>query len=202
MREAEFLRTPKTAERARWWDAIRGNVGETVLALLGAGGIVGALAAARSYPGLVTAGLLLWPTVAFASAPLNSLSAQRAALPTTVRARRSTEYRRAGGMHPATVTAGGLAAVAAVVALVVGLLAPAGGPSVAPNLVGPARGHGARRYSANQTSRTQPGGSSPQPSPSPSTSPSTSPSPTPTATPSTGGPTPTAPASASATASP
>jgi len=96
VREAEFLRTPKTAERARWWDAIRGNVGETVLALLGAAGIVGALAAARSYPGLVTAGLLLWPTVAFASAPLNNLSAQRAEERADVKAHEAAQPPRRG----------------------------------------------------------------------------------------------------------
>src|SRR5947209_12717093 len=41
-KKAAFLRTPKTSERARWWDALRGNWAETSLALLGAAGMAGA----------------------------------------------------------------------------------------------------------------------------------------------------------------
>ena len=63
-KEAEFLRTPKTAEDARWWDAIRGNPAESLFALLGVAGIVGS-AAAGGFGGYVTAALLVWPTVAF-----------------------------------------------------------------------------------------------------------------------------------------
>ncbi len=37
-KEAEFLRTPKTSEESSPWTAIRGNVGETVLAALGVAG--------------------------------------------------------------------------------------------------------------------------------------------------------------------
>ncbi len=37
------LRTPKTSERARWWEALRANWAESSLALLGTAGIAGAL---------------------------------------------------------------------------------------------------------------------------------------------------------------
>ena len=36
-RKAAFLRTPKTSERAKWWQALNANWAESVLALLGAG---------------------------------------------------------------------------------------------------------------------------------------------------------------------
>src|SRR5262249_23795506 len=123
-KEAEFLRTPKTAEDARWWDAVRGNLPESIFALLGVAGIIGS-AAAGSFGGYVTAALLVWPTAAFVSAPLNSIGAQRASLPADLAARRRTEFRRFG-THPATVTAAGLLAVGGAVALAAILLAPAG----------------------------------------------------------------------------
>src|SRR5439155_25895410 len=76
-REAEFLRTPKTAGEASWWDAIRGNSAETACAALGLAGIAAALSNPSGYGSALTAALLVWPTVAYASAPANSLSAQR-----------------------------------------------------------------------------------------------------------------------------
>jgi cellulose synthase/poly-beta-1,6-N-acetylglucosamine synthase-like glycosyltransferase len=138
-REAEFLRTPKTAEDAHWWDAVRGNLPESLCALLGAAGIVGS-AAAGGFGGYVTAALLVWPTAAFVSAPLNSLGAQRASLPADLSERRRTEFRRFGS-RPATVTVAGLAAIGGAVALAAVLLAPAGDRVVSPNPVTPARGH-------------------------------------------------------------
>ena len=42
-RKAAFLRTPKTSERARWWEALRANWAETSWPLLGLAGIAGAL---------------------------------------------------------------------------------------------------------------------------------------------------------------
>ena len=53
-KKAAFLRTPKTSEQAKWWEALRANWAETVLALLGAAGIAAALtkpAAVRSAAG-------------------------------------------------------------------------------------------------------------------------------------------------------
>jgi cellulose synthase/poly-beta-1,6-N-acetylglucosamine synthase-like glycosyltransferase len=138
-KEAEFLRTPKTAEDARWWDAVRGNLPESLFAALGLAGIIGSLAAAGA-GGLVTAALLVWPTAAFLSAPLNSLGAQRAALPGELSERRRTEYRRFGA-RPATITAAGLLAVAGTVAVAAILLAPAGHEVVSPHPLTSARGH-------------------------------------------------------------
>ncbi len=130
-KQAEFLRTPKTAEDAHWWDAVRGNLPESLFAALGLAGIVGSLAAGTT-GGLITAALLVWPTAAFVSAPLNSLGAQRAALPGELSERRRTEYRRFGA-RPATITAAGLMAVAATVVVAGVLLAPAGQQAVSPN---------------------------------------------------------------------
>jgi len=216
-REAEFLRTPKTAGEARWWDAIRGNVGETVLAVLGIAAIAGALTKAGGYGGILTACLLVWPTVAFAGAPLNSLSAQRAALPDELRKRRATENSRYRTARRATFAVAGLAGIGASVAVALALLSPGGGPAVTPQLVGPARGHpehygttaprtpgGATSPGAGATSSGGPGGSAPAggSSSAPSTgagrsgagtSPRTSPSPSASSTP--------APSSSAATSS-
>src|ERR1700719_4441784 len=37
-KKAAFLRTPKTSEKAKWWEALRANWAETSLALLGMAG--------------------------------------------------------------------------------------------------------------------------------------------------------------------
>jgi cellulose synthase/poly-beta-1,6-N-acetylglucosamine synthase-like glycosyltransferase len=169
-KEAEFLRTPKTAEDARWWHAVRGNVPESLFAVLGLAGIVGSLAAGGT-AGLITATLLVWPTAAFLSAPLNSLAAQRAVLPQELAERRRSEHRRFAS-RPATVTAAGLVAVAGTAVAAALLLAPAGERAVSPNPVAPARGQ-----HPSPISNT----SSPTASPStPTTGPSTSPTSTPT----------------------
>jgi cellulose synthase/poly-beta-1,6-N-acetylglucosamine synthase-like glycosyltransferase len=190
-KEAEFLRTPKTAEDARWWDAIRGNPAESLFALLGIAGIVGS-AAAGGFGGYVTAALLVWPTIAFVSAPLNSLGAQRASLPADLVERRRTEFRRFG-THPATVTVAGLAAVGGAVALTAILLAPAGQRAVSPNPVTPARGHHPSPVVHS---------SGPSPSASPTSSSSTTSTPNTSSTPSTpSSSAPTSPTSAPTTSS-
>jgi hypothetical protein len=167
-REAEFLRTPKTSEEAHFWDAVRGNLVETVLAALGMGSIAAALSEGSGF-GLLTAGLLVWPTVAFLSAPLNSLAAQRAALPPELRERRRTEWLRDRGARR-VVAAGGLAATGASAAVVVALLAPGTAPVILPQLIGPARGTPAPY-------------DQPTPGPSPSVSPAESTAPEPGTTP-------------------
>jgi len=93
-RKAAFLRTPKTSEHAKWWQALRANWAESALALLGAAGIAGALTKATQPSGLLLAGLLLFPTLGMAAAPCNSWAARRASLPPRLRERRHTEYRR------------------------------------------------------------------------------------------------------------
>jgi len=191
-KEAEFLRTPKTAENARWWDAVRGNLPESLFALLGIAGIVGS-AAAGGFGGYVTAALLVWPTAAFVSAPVNSLGAQRASLPADLAARRRTEFRRFG-THPATVTVAGLAAVGGAVALAAVLLAPAGHRVVSPNPVTPARGH-----EPSPIVHTSPASPSSAPSSSATTVPTTS-APT-TSAPTTSAPTTSAPTTTAPTSS-
>jgi cellulose synthase/poly-beta-1,6-N-acetylglucosamine synthase-like glycosyltransferase len=196
-KEAEFLRTPKTAEDAHWWDAVRGNVGETVLSVLGLAGIVACLANPSGYGSVLAAVLLVWPTVAYGAAPYNSLSAQRAALPPQLRRRRRTEYQRARVARGLTYALAGLGVAGAATALAVVLLAPGKQPVVPPQLVGPARGHGVDyRQPATTDSgppSTHTSNSSPAPSSPPSSSESSS-SPTPTLTPTTSSVTSTTPA--------
>jgi hypothetical protein len=162
-RKAAFLRTPKTSEQAKWWEAIRANWAETTLAVLGAGGIAAGLAHLNQFSGPLLAGLLLFPTLGFAAAPYNSLAAQRGALPEDLRQRRRTEWlRNPRALRGAAVGMGAGALVAAGVALVAVLLAPSSGPQQVqpPQLLGPARGTPAT------TAVTSPGASV---SPSPGT---------------------------------
>ena len=78
-RKAAFLVTPKTSEQAKWWEALRANWGESVLALLGVLGIASALTRPTELAGPLLAGLLVFPTLGLAAAPVNSwaLSARR-----------------------------------------------------------------------------------------------------------------------------
>jgi len=93
-KKAAFLRTPKTSERTRWWEALRGNWAESILAVFGFAGIAGALTKYDQLSGPLLAALLLFPTLGMAAAPVNSWAARRAALPASLRERRRTEYRR------------------------------------------------------------------------------------------------------------
>src|SRR5689334_11570036 len=104
-RKAAFLRTPKTSEHAKWWQALKANWAESALALLGAAGIAGALSKASQPSGPLLAGLLLFPTLGMAAAPYNSWAARRASLPPQLRERRHSEFRcerRAFAMGAAT----------------------------------------------------------------------------------------------------
>jgi hypothetical protein len=182
-KEAEFLRTPKTMEEGSFWDAIRGNRGETILGGLGVAGIVAALTNTSGYGGPLTAALLVWPTLAFLAAPYNSRAAQRAALPPELAARRRSERLRMTPKRATVAAGGGLVLAGTVAAVVVALIAPGHHPVVGPQLLPPARGHNVQ-YDVS-------------PSPSPSThSPSASPSAAPSSV------TSTTPASASASPSP
>ncbi len=186
--EAEFLRTPKTSEEAHFWDAIRANRAETFFGLLGLAGIVASLTDPTSYAGPLTAALLLWPTIAYLSAPLNSLAAQRAALPPELRDRRSTEFLRIGSARQVTAAAGGLALAGVAAAAVLMLTAPGNVHVNGPKIIGPVRGDSTSSSSSNPSEG---------PTTSPSTTSSTSESPTNTATSS-----PTAPSSPSGSGSP
>ena len=174
-KKAAFLRTPKTSEQAKWWEALRANWAETTLALLGFAGIAAALSKATQVSGILLAALLLFPTLGMAAAPVNSWAAQRAALPQWLRERRTSEFRRDRSAFTAGLATGGLVAVLGVVIAVgVLLLAPSHHPVTTPNLVGPAQG--------SPAATTPAASASPTPA-SPSATPSaTVPTPTPTST--------------------
>jgi hypothetical protein len=210
-RKAAFLRTPKTSERARWWEALRANWPESALALLGAAGIAGALTKPTQLSGPLLALLLVFPTAGMAAAPVNSCAAQRAALPRWLRDRRQTEYQRDRRAFAAGAATGGAVAVLAGVIIAVALmLAPSHHLIRTPDLIGPAQGHHgapasprARHTPGPATPSSSPSGSSPG-SPSPSVTPSSG-TPTPTPTPTTSGtpsPTVTTPAAPPPSAAP
>ena len=185
-RKAAFLRTPKTSERAKWWEALRANWAESLLALAGMAGIAAALTKPTQLSGPLLAGLLVFPTLGMAAAPVNSWAARRAALPPDLRARRTTEYRRDRRSFAAGAAAGGLVTAAAVVVAAVALLyAPSHHSVQGPGIVGPARGNG-RSHAPGQVKKSR----SPSPSATPSPPSSTTPSPTPTPTPTSASPTP------------
>jgi hypothetical protein len=186
-KKAAFLRTPKTSEQTRWWEALRANWAESTLALFGFIGIGAALTRTNQLSGPLLAGLLLFPTLGLAAAPVNSWAARRAALPAWLRDRRTTEYRRDRRAFAAGVATGGAVAVLGVAIAALALLFTGHPPAQTPDLVGSARGS-----SASAT-----------PSRSPSTSPSatTTPTTSPSASPTTSSPTPSSSASTSATPS-
>jgi glycosyltransferase involved in cell wall biosynthesis len=193
-RKAAFLRTPKTSERARWWEALRANWAETSLALLGLAGIAGALTRATQLSGVLLAVLLLFPTLGMAAAPFNSWAAQRATLPAWLRERRQSEYRRDRHAFATGAATGGVVAVLGVIVAAVALmLAPSHHPVQTPSLLGPAQG-----------STPTPAASSPSPSRStaPASPSSSATSVSPSATPTPTSPTPSPSVSVTPTPSP
>ena len=190
-KRAEFLRTPKTTDRTSWWTAIRANWAETGLAVLGLAGIAAGLSRVDTYAGPLLAGLLLFPTLGLAAAPVNSLAAQRATLPPDLGERRRTEWlrdRRVRGAAVGVTAAGTLVGIGIVAAL---LSTPSSAPVQPPRLIGPAQGKVTPAASPGPSS--SPGGS-PSPSgsapggpassgPSATGGPSESTGPSPTATP-------------------
>jgi cellulose synthase/poly-beta-1,6-N-acetylglucosamine synthase-like glycosyltransferase len=196
-RKAAFLRTPKTSERAKWWEALRANWAESTLAVLGLAGIGLALSKATALAAPLLAAMLLFPTMGYAAAPFNSWAAQRASLPQWLRDRRRTESQRDRRAFAAGAATGGVVVVAAVVVGALVLLLTPSHHVQTPNLVGPAQGHSAPAHPprTHTASPTPTPSSSPSPSPSPSTT-TPSPTPSPTTAPPTPTPTPT-PSSAS-----
>jgi cellulose synthase/poly-beta-1,6-N-acetylglucosamine synthase-like glycosyltransferase len=168
-RKAAFLRTPKTSEQTKWWEALRANWAESTLALFGVAGIAGALTKYDQLSGPLLAALLLFPTLGMAAAPVNSWAARRAALPAWLRDRRATEYRRDRRAFAAGMATGGVIAVVAVAIAAIALLLAGHHVVQTPNLVGPAQGSSAPTQRAT-------------PSRSPSTTPSASATPTPSST--------------------
>ncbi|MEN3308629.1 MAG: hypothetical protein V7603_4831 [Micromonosporaceae bacterium] len=170
-RRAEFLRTPKTSETGAWWEALRANWAETLLAVLGTLGFVAGLTRLDTYSGPLLAALLVFPTLGMAAAPFNSLAARRAALPEPLRARRRTEWARQRGALVRGAAIGGTGAVLVGMAILLGLLlAPSPHLVNPPGLLQPGRGGGAP---ATSTPAPSPAGSG---TGAPSTAPSIAPS--------------------------
>ena len=185
-KQAAFLRTPKTSEKTKWWEALRANWAESTLALFGFAAIAGALTKASQLSGPLLAGLLLFPTLGLAAAPVNSWAARRAALPARLRERRATEYRRDRRAFAAGVATGGAVAVLGVAIAAVVLLFTGHQQVHTPNLVAPAQGSPAASATAatpSSTPSTSPSATATS-TPSPSASPTTTPTPSTTATPS------------------
>jgi cellulose synthase/poly-beta-1,6-N-acetylglucosamine synthase-like glycosyltransferase len=150
-KRAEFLRTPKTSEESGIWTAISSNLAETTLALLGVAGIVAALFHGDTFGGALTAGLLVLPTFAFASAPLNSLAARRATLSPELAARRRTELRRGYYVRRGLSAVAGLGTIAVGAVIVLALLSPGGSDVHAPQLVGPRHAETVQTSPSGQT---------------------------------------------------
>jgi cellulose synthase/poly-beta-1,6-N-acetylglucosamine synthase-like glycosyltransferase len=179
-RKAAFLRTPKTSEQARWWEALRANWAESSLALLGLAGIGCALSRATELAGPLLAGLLLFPTLGMAAAPLNSWAAQRAALPADLTKWRTSEWRRTADRRAFVrgAATGGVVTVGAIIVAAVALmLAPGKYPVRTPALV-PAQGR-AHVQAHHHARRPAPGAWSSAPAVSPSTSSTAAVSPSP-----------------------
>jgi cellulose synthase/poly-beta-1,6-N-acetylglucosamine synthase-like glycosyltransferase len=199
-KRAAFLRTPKTSEQTRWWEALRANWAESALAVFGFAGIAGALTKYNQLSGPLLAGLLLFPTLGLAAAPVNSWAARRAALPVWLRERRRTEYRRDRRAFTVGVATGGAVAILGVAIAALALLFTGHQATQSPNLVGPAQGSSssaAPSHSASPSASATPSATTTSPSASPSATASSSPSPTaPASSPATSG-SPTASASTS-----
>jgi cellulose synthase/poly-beta-1,6-N-acetylglucosamine synthase-like glycosyltransferase len=181
-RKAAFLRTPKTSERAKWWEALRANWAESTLAVLGLGGIGLAVSQLTRLAAPLLAAMLLFPTLGYAAAPFNSWAAQRASLPQWLRERRRTESQRDRRAFAAGAATGGVVVVAAVVVGALVLLLTPSHRVQTPNLLGPAQGHTAPAHPHHTHT------ASPTPTPTPTPTPS---SPSPTAVPTTTVPSPT-----------
>jgi cellulose synthase/poly-beta-1,6-N-acetylglucosamine synthase-like glycosyltransferase len=182
-RKAAFLVTPKTSEQAKWWEALRANWAETLLALLGVAGIAGALSRPDELAGPLLAALLIAPTAGLAAAPVNSWAAQRAALPPDMRRWRTTEWRRTRDRRAFVRVAAtsGLVTVGAVIVAAIALMLAPSKPSVqSPALVPNSTAHSQHPGGQQHHVKSGPASTAPA-SPTPSATPST-PAPTPTTT--------------------
>jgi hypothetical protein len=186
-KKAALLVTPKTSEQAKWWEALRANWAEATLALFGVLGIGAALSRGAGLAGPLLAGLLVFPTLGMAAAPVNSWAAQRAALPADLREWRTTEWKRSRNRTALvrTVAAGGVAAVVtAVGAVVAPMLAPGSRPVQPPQLLQPAKGQHTQAARPHRGKPTAPASRSATVSPSSPASTSATPTATPTPAPS------------------
>jgi cellulose synthase/poly-beta-1,6-N-acetylglucosamine synthase-like glycosyltransferase len=202
-KKAAFLRTPKTSEQAKWWEALRANWAETLLALLGVAGIAGALSRPTELAGPLLAVLLLVPTAGLAAAPVNSWAAQRAALPPDMRRWRTTEWRRTRDRRAFVRGAaiGGLVTVGAVIVAAIALMLVPSRPSVQPpGLIQNGSATSQNKGTPAHLAPSVPASPAPA-SPTPS-APASTPAPTPTTPSSSPAPSPTASAAPASSASP
>jgi cellulose synthase/poly-beta-1,6-N-acetylglucosamine synthase-like glycosyltransferase len=165
-KKAAFLRTPKTSEQAKWWEALRANWAETTMAVLGVAGIAGAASRWNILSGPLLAGLLVFPTLGVAAAPYNSWAAQRAALPPDLARYRTSEWRRQRrGLVAGSAVVGGLAAIGGAILVALLLLSSHSPTSLqGPALVGPAQGSPAAPAAPAGTGTPAPGQRSAPPS--------------------------------------
>jgi cellulose synthase/poly-beta-1,6-N-acetylglucosamine synthase-like glycosyltransferase len=199
-KKAAFLRTPKTSEQAKWWEALRANWGESLLALLGIAGIAAGLSRPTELAGPLLAALLIVPTAGLAAAPVNSWAAQRAALPPDMRRWRTTEWRRTRDRRAFVrgATAGGLVTVGAIIVAAIALMLTPSKQVPSPGLLNPPAGGATSQLPSTRPHPAGSGSKSPAPSsPTPSTpapaSPTPSSPPVPSPTPATPPPTTTPP---------
>jgi hypothetical protein len=190
-RKAAFLRTPKTSQQAKWWEALRANWAETTLALAGAAGIAGALTRYNELAGPLLAALLFFPTIGLAAAPFNSWAAQRAALPPDLADRRTSEWKRADrrGLARTAVTAGGLITVLGVAAAAMALLLAPSPHHVQPPPLVVGQGAATTDPAPSPTSHPVIPAPTHTATPTPVSTPSSTPTPTPSAMPSSTPPT-------------
>jgi cellulose synthase/poly-beta-1,6-N-acetylglucosamine synthase-like glycosyltransferase len=210
-KEAVFMRTPKTFEKASWWDVIKANRAESLLAACGIAGMAAALSHPTTLSGPLLAALLIFPTLGFASAPFNSFAAQRAALPPDLTRRRRTESLRQPGVVRGTAVASGFLVGVGLTAAFLTLFAAAHTATTVPSpvLVAPPAAPQPTAPAPTSTPTPTPTPTStptptpsPSPTPTPSATPTPSPTPSPTSTPSptpTGAPAPTPAPSATPT---
>jgi len=185
-KKAAFLRTPKTFDKASWWDVIKANRAESVFAACGIVGIAAALSHPTTLSGPLLAALLIFPTLGFAAAPFNSFAAQRAALPPDLRRRRRTEFRRQQGVGRGTAAASGFVVGVGLTAAVLVLVAAGhtARPVPSPILVQPPAPASTPSPTPSSTPTPTPTPTAtPSPTPTPSATPTTSPSPTATPSP-------------------
>jgi hypothetical protein len=190
-KKAVFLRTPKTFDHTNWWHVIRANWAESTLATLGVLAIIAALLHPTSLSGPLLAALLIIPTLGYAAAPLNSLAAQRAALPPELTQRRRTESQRQGAITRGAIAGGTIAVAAGTAAVLALMLSPSPGPVGTPRLVGPQpvdTTHTSPRTTAPATTTTSPISKPSSPTSASTSTSATSISPSPSATATSGSP--------------
>jgi hypothetical protein len=192
--QAEFLRTPKRKDAAKFLQALRASRAETLLGLAAIAGAAAMILRAPAFTTVALAVLLLFEGFVYTSAPVASLAAESIQLNAErkmwLQSSQNTgdrPERRPGQVASAAV------AIAAVAAIAIGLLVVASPPDQAPftsnggaNLptIGNVTNPSPASSPATSPSPSAASSVSPSPSSSPSAAPSATPAPTAAATPS------------------